>query len=100
MVFVGAQAALTFPANQAAYNAAKSGVLALAKTLATELRPAGIRVNSVVPDIIDSAANRRSMPNANSEKWLRPEQVADTLLYLLSDEASGVTGASITLQRT
>jgi NAD(P)-dependent dehydrogenase (short-subunit alcohol dehydrogenase family) len=100
MVFVGTQAALTTPANQSAYNAGKAGVMALAQTLAKELRPKGIRVNSIVPDIIDTPANRRSMPNANYDRWLTPEQIADVLLYLLSDEASGVTGATIALQRS
>jgi NAD(P)-dependent dehydrogenase (short-subunit alcohol dehydrogenase family) len=100
MVFVGTQAALTTPANQSAYNAGKAGVMALAQTLAKELRPKGIRVNSVVPDIIDTPANRQSMPNAKYGQWLAPEQVADVLLYLLSDEGSGVTGATIALQRS
>jgi NAD(P)-dependent dehydrogenase (short-subunit alcohol dehydrogenase family) len=100
MVFVGAQAAFTTPANQVAYNAAKAGVLALAETLAHELRPKGIRVNAIVPDIIDTPANRKAMSNANIDRWLKPQQVADVLLYLLSDQASGVTGATITLQRT
>lgn len=100
MVFVGAQAALTRPANQSAYNASKAGVLALAQTLATELRSEGVRVNAIVPDIVDTPANRQSMPKARFDRWLAPEQVADVLLYLLSDEASGVTGATIALQRS
>ncbi len=100
MVFVGAQAALKTPANQSAYNASKAGVIALAQTLANELRASGVRVNSIVPDIIDTPANRKSMPNASYDRWLAPEQVADVLLYLLSDEASGVTGAALALQRS
>lgn len=100
MLFVGAQAALQTPANQSAYNAAKAGVIALARTLAAELRPDGIRVNAVVPDIIDTPANRRNMPNAQHDRWLMPQQVAESLLFLLSDAGSGVTGATVTLQRS
>src|SRR5579875_934271 len=100
MTFVGAQAAITAPPGQVAYNAAKAGVLSLVQTLAHELRPKGIRVNSIVPDIIDTPANRASMPKSNPDRWLQPSQVADTLMYLVSDDASGVTGAAVTLQRT
>src|SRR5579875_1477141 len=89
MVFVGAEAAFSAPGGQAAYNTAKAGVLTLAATLAHELRPRGIRVNSIVPDIIDTPANRASLPNSNPDRWLKPEQAADTLLYLISDAASG-----------
>ena len=100
MVFVGAQAAVSAPANQAAYNASKAGLMTFARTLAQELRPEGIRVNSIVPDIIDTPANRKSMPRSDPARWLTVDQVADVLLYLLSERSSGVTGAAITLQRS
>lgn len=100
MVFVGAQAALSTPANQAAYNASKAGLMTFARTLSQELRPEGIRVNCIVPDIIDTPANRKSMPTSDTSRWLTVDQVADVLLYLLSEQSSGVTGAAITLQRS
>lgn len=62
--------------------------------------PPGIRVNCIVPEIIDTPANRRSMPNSDPSRWLTVGQVADVLLYLLSNRASGVTGADIALQRS
>jgi NAD(P)-dependent dehydrogenase (short-subunit alcohol dehydrogenase family) len=100
MVFVGAQAGINAPGNQAAYVASKAGVIAMTRSLAAELRLAGVRVNCIVPDIIDTPANRASLPKADPEKWLQPQQVADVLLYLLSDAASGITGAAINLQRS
>jgi NAD(P)-dependent dehydrogenase (short-subunit alcohol dehydrogenase family) len=100
MVFVGAQAGLAAPRNQSAYNASKAALMTFARTLAAELRPQGVRVNCIVPDIIDTPANRNSMPNADTSKWLSVDQVADVLLYLLSDASSGVTGAAIALQAT
>jgi NAD(P)-dependent dehydrogenase (short-subunit alcohol dehydrogenase family) len=100
MTFVGAQAARTAPANQSAYNASKAGVLTFMESLAHELRADGIRVNAIVPDIIDTPANRKNMPNSDFSRWLSAEQVADVSLYLLSDAASAVTGAAITLQRS
>lgn len=99
MAFVGAQAGINAPGNQSAYVASKAGVIAMARSLATELRPAGVRVNCILPDIIDTPANRASLPKADTSKWLQPKQIADVLLYLLSDAASGVTGAAINLQR-
>jgi NAD(P)-dependent dehydrogenase (short-subunit alcohol dehydrogenase family) len=100
MVFVGAQAGISAPGNQSAYVAGKAGVIAMARSLAAELRPAGVRVNVIVPDIIDTPANRAALPKADPAKWLQPQQVADVLLYLLSDAASGITGAAINLQRS
>jgi len=100
MVFVGAQAALSAPSNQSAYNASKAGLMTFARTLSQELRPDGIRVNCIIPDIIDTPANRRSMPNSDPTRWLTLDQVADVLLYLLSGRASAVTGAAIAVQRS
>lgn len=100
MVFVGAQGAVSASPNQAAYNVAKAGVMTLARTLAHELRADGIRVNAIAPDIIDTPANRRAMPNANVETWLQPRQIADTVLFLVSDASSAVTGSVLNLQRT
>lgn len=100
MVFVGAQAGISAPGNQSAYVAAKAGVIAMARSLAAELRPAGVRVNCILPDIIDTPANRAALPKSDPAKWLRPQQVADVLLYLLSDAASGITGAAINLQHS
>jgi NAD(P)-dependent dehydrogenase (short-subunit alcohol dehydrogenase family) len=100
MVFVGAQAVSKASANQSAYNASKAGVMALARTLANELRPRGVRVNAVVPDTIDTAANRQSMPRADFQRWLTPDQVAEVFLYLLSPASSAMDGATIVLQRS
>ena len=99
MVFVGAQGALSASPNQVAYNVAKAGVVTLARTLAAELRADGVRVNAVVPDVIDTPANRRSMPKSNFGTWLEPRQIADAIVFLVSDAGSGVTGAVLPLQR-
>lgn len=100
MVFVGAQAALSAPARQSAYNATKAGLMTFARSLSQELRPDGVRVNCIVPDIVDTPANRKSMPNADTARWLTVDEVADVLLYLLSDRAAAITGAAITLQHS
>jgi NAD(P)-dependent dehydrogenase (short-subunit alcohol dehydrogenase family) len=100
MVFVGAQAAISAPANQSAYNASKAGLMTFVRSLSQELRPDGIRVNCIVPYIIDTPANRKSMANSDTSRWLTIDQVADVLLYLVSSDAAAITGAAITLQRS
>jgi len=93
LVAIGAMAALRAPAELAAYAAAKSAVLRLTESLAAELKPAGIRVNAVLPGTIDTPQNRAAMPDADPAGWVRPEEVAEAMAFLLSASASGITGA-------
>jgi NAD(P)-dependent dehydrogenase (short-subunit alcohol dehydrogenase family) len=92
IVSVGAMGALQAGAGMGAYAASKSGVHRLTEALAAELK-GKITVNAVLPSTIDTAANRASMPNADFAKWVRPEELADVILFLASDAASAVTGA-------
>ena len=65
----------------------------LTESLADELRPDRIRVNAVLPTTIDTPQNRAAMPSADTTRWVKPTEVAEAMLFLLSDAASGVTGA-------
>jgi NAD(P)-dependent dehydrogenase (short-subunit alcohol dehydrogenase family) len=76
-----------------AYTASKSAVSRLTESLAAELKDAGVRVNAVLPSIIDTHANRASMPDADYSRWVAPEALADVVAFLLSDDARDVTGA-------
>jgi NAD(P)-dependent dehydrogenase (short-subunit alcohol dehydrogenase family) len=82
-------------AGAAAYTAAKAGVIALTQAMAEEVKQANITVNAVVPSTIDTPANRRAMPQAKFERWVKPESVADVILFLASPEARDVSGAAI-----
>lgn len=93
LVGIGAAAALRAPAGLAAYAASKSGVLRLTESLADELKGQGVRVNAVLPGTIDTPQNREAMPDADPSLWVKPSEVAEAILFLLSDAASGVTGA-------
>jgi NAD(P)-dependent dehydrogenase (short-subunit alcohol dehydrogenase family) len=93
LVAIGAGAALKAPAGLAAYSASKSAVLRLVESFAEELKPEGIRVNAVLPATIDTPQNRATMPDADPSAWVTPPQLAEVIAFLISDAASGVTGA-------
>jgi len=92
IVNVGAMGALQAGAGMGPYAASKAGVHRLTEALAAEWK-GKITVNAVLPSTIDTAANRTSMPNADFAKWVKPEELADVILFLASDSASAVTGA-------
>lgn len=95
IVNVAAQAALVPPAGLAAYAASKAGAIALIASLAADLKGTGVRANSILPSIIDTPANRRSMPDADFSKWPKPEEIARVVLFLCGDDAKLVNGAAI-----
>jgi NAD(P)-dependent dehydrogenase (short-subunit alcohol dehydrogenase family) len=95
IVNVAAKAALDHGAGAAAYAASKAGALALMDSLAAELKGTGVRVNSILPSIIDTEANRKAMPNADFAKWPKPGEIAGVILFLCSDEANVIHGAAV-----
>jgi NAD(P)-dependent dehydrogenase (short-subunit alcohol dehydrogenase family) len=82
-------------AGMAAYTIAKSGVATLTTVLAEEVAKDGILVNAVAPSIMDTAANRKSMPKANFETWPKVEEVAATILFLASEDNRVTRGAVV-----
>ena len=92
IVNVGAIAALQAGSGMGPYAASKAGVHRLTEALAAELK-GKVTVNAVLPSIIDTPANRASMPQADFGKWVTPQELAEVILFLISDAASAVTGA-------
>jgi len=82
-------------AGMGAYAASKAGVLRLTESLAEEEKNAGVRVNAVLPTIIDTPRNRADMPKADFTRWVKPEEIAKAILFLLSGEATAITGAEL-----
>jgi NAD(P)-dependent dehydrogenase (short-subunit alcohol dehydrogenase family) len=82
-------------AGMGAYTASKAGVQRLTESLAEELKDRGITVNAILPGTIDTPRNRADMPNADFSRWVAPEAIAEVILFLASDAARAVTGASI-----
>jgi NAD(P)-dependent dehydrogenase (short-subunit alcohol dehydrogenase family) len=95
LVGIGSAAGLKGAGLMAAYSATKSAVMRLTESLADELRRDRIRVNAVLPSTIDTPQNRAAMPGADMSGWVKPEEVAEVMAFLLSDQASGVTGALV-----
>src|SRR6185436_10975550 len=95
IVNVAAKAALDAPAGAAAYAASKAAAIAMMNSLAADLKGTGVRVNSVLPSIIDTEPNRKSMPNADFAKWPKPADIARVILFLCSEDARVIRGASI-----
>jgi len=95
IVNVASKAAVDHGAGGALYAASKSGALALFDSLAAEVKAYNINVNSVLPSIIDTAANRAAMPQADFSKWPKPEEIARVILFLCSEEALVIHGAAI-----
>ncbi len=95
IVNVAAKAAIDHAAGAAAYAASKSAAVALVDSLAADLKGSEIRVNTILPSIIDTEANRKAMPKADLAKWPKPEDIARVILFLCSDDARVIHGAAI-----
>jgi NAD(P)-dependent dehydrogenase (short-subunit alcohol dehydrogenase family) len=97
IVNVGAAAASNAGLGMGPYAAAKAGVMALTESLAEELRGRGIRVNAVLPTVLDTPTNRKDMPEADTSGWVSPQDAAKAMAFLISADAAAVTGCGIRL---
>ena len=84
-------------AGMAAYAASKSALLSLTYSLARELRPDRITVNAVAPEILDTPANRKAQPDADTSMWVPAEVAASVIAFLAGDDARVVTGSVLVL---
>jgi NAD(P)-dependent dehydrogenase (short-subunit alcohol dehydrogenase family) len=95
IVNIAAKAALEHQAGLSAYAASKAAALAMMDSLAADLKGSGVRVNSILPSIIDMEAKRKAMPKADFATWPKPEDIARVILFLASDDARVIHGAAI-----
>ncbi|MEO8659989.1 MAG: SDR family NAD(P)-dependent oxidoreductase [Bryobacteraceae bacterium] len=95
IIAIGSRAGVDQGANLSAYNVSKAGLNALVRTAAAEVKDSAITVNAVLPSTIDTAANRSAMPSADVSKWVTPESIAASLLWLASDASKDINGALI-----
>ncbi|GAB4441867.1 MAG: SDR family NAD(P)-dependent oxidoreductase [Anaerolineae bacterium] len=97
IINVGSRDALHGRPNYSAYAISKAGVLRLTESMAAEVQDYGITVNAIVPGTIDTEANRKNSPDADFSKWVKPAEIAATLLFLASEGAAAINGAAIPL---
>ena len=95
IVNVASKAAVDHAVGVAAYAASKAAAVAMMDSLAADVKGTGVRVNSILPSIIDTEANRKAMPKADFTKWPKPEDIARVILFLCSDDARVIHGAAI-----
>jgi len=95
IVNIASKAAFDHAAGASLYAASKAAALALMDSLAADVKPYNINVNSIVPSIIDTAANRKAIPNTDFSKWPKPEEIARVILFLCSEDARVIHGAAI-----
>lgn len=97
LINIASRAAVDHAGGIACYAASKAAAVALMDSLAAELKGTGVRVNSVLPSIIDTEANRKAMPKADFTQWPKPEEIARVILFLASDDAKLIHGESISV---
>jgi NAD(P)-dependent dehydrogenase (short-subunit alcohol dehydrogenase family) len=95
IVCVGSRAALRPFPGAAGYITSKAAVTAFTEVVAAEYKNDGIRCNAILPSVIDTPANRESMPKADHDKWVKPAEIAGVISFLLSDDSAPTSGASI-----
>jgi len=95
VVHVSSRIGLRSTGYDSAYAASKSGLIRLVESLAEETKESNINVNCIMPSILDTEANRKAMPTADFSKWVKPEDLANVVLFLCSEDARVITGAAI-----
>jgi len=95
IVCVGTRAALRPFPGAAGYVSSKAAVIAFAQALAVEYRDDQVRANAILPSVIDTPGNRASMPNADFERWVKPNEIAAVIAFLLSDDSAPTSGAAV-----
>jgi NAD(P)-dependent dehydrogenase (short-subunit alcohol dehydrogenase family) len=99
IINIGAAAGAKGSAGMGAYSASKGAVHRLTESLADELKGTGVTVNAILPTVIDTPANRADMPNADFKEWVKPQAIADVILFLASPAARAISGALIPVSR-
>jgi NAD(P)-dependent dehydrogenase (short-subunit alcohol dehydrogenase family) len=95
IVAIGSRAAENPGPTVGAYSASKAALVSLIRTVALENKDAGIAANVILPGTIDTPANRKAMPGADTSAWVQPASIASLIVWLAGDAGKDLTGAAI-----
>jgi NAD(P)-dependent dehydrogenase (short-subunit alcohol dehydrogenase family) len=95
IIAIGSRAAEDHGPNVGSYSASKAALVSLIRTVALENKDAGITANVILPGTMDTPANRKAMPGADTSQWVQPASVASLIVWLAGDAGRDVTGTSI-----
>jgi NAD(P)-dependent dehydrogenase (short-subunit alcohol dehydrogenase family) len=95
IINIGSMGAIKATSGMGAYAASKAGIVKLTEALADELKDRGITVNAVLPGVLDTPRNRADMPSADFTRWVSPKAVAEVIVFLASDLARAISGATV-----
>lgn len=95
IIAIGSRQALEPAARVGAYSASKAAMVSLIRTVALEHKESGLKANTILPNTMDTPANRQAMPNADFSKWVRPSSVASPMVWLAGDGGKDINGALI-----
>lgn len=95
IIAIGSRAAENPGASVGAYSASKAALVSLIRTVAIENKDAGISANVILPGTMDTPANRKTMPGADTSQWVQPVSVASLIVWLVGEAGKDVTGAAI-----
>lgn len=95
IIHVSSKTAVEPRAKVAGYAVSKMGVITLTEVIAAEVKGTGVTANVILPSVIDTLANRASMPKADPSKWVPPERIAATMRFLCSDAAASINGVRL-----
>ena len=95
IIHISSRSGLKSTGYDSAYAASKSGLIRLVESLSEEAKELHINVNCIMPSTIDTEANRNAMPNADHSRWVKPQDLANIVLFLCSEDAKAITGAAI-----
>jgi NAD(P)-dependent dehydrogenase (short-subunit alcohol dehydrogenase family) len=95
VVCISSRAAVRPFTGASGYVTAKAALLGLVDALAVEYRNDGVRVNAVLPSVVDTPANRAAEPTADHSRWVSPDQIANLIAFLCSDASAATSGAHI-----
>jgi len=95
IILMGSKHSQETPAGQAAYNLAKAGVLALSRSVAVELLDTNTTCNALLPSVINTEVTRAALPYADYVNWPQPEEIADVISFLASEESKVINGGAV-----